>query len=104
MTGAKKQIAHHGESKVWWIEHWTKSPKDLATVPGSVADSFCDLEEVIQLLCVFGFFLSKSHQSFLFFLYSYYYSHKDFFLYLFDFQICKLSRMSWGFDKPHGLS
>ena len=60
MTGAKKQIAHHGESKVWWIEHWTKSPKDLATVPGSVADSFCDLEEVIQLLCVFGFFLLPS--------------------------------------------
>lgn len=60
VTGAKKQIAHRGESKVWWIEHWTMSPKDLATVPGSVTDSFCDLEEVIQLSCAFDFLILKA--------------------------------------------
>lgn len=60
MTEAKKQIAHHGESEVWWIEHWTMSPKDLATVPGSVTDSFRDLEEVIQLSCAFDFLVLKA--------------------------------------------
>lgn len=60
MTSAQEQIVHHGESKVWWIEHWTMSPKDLATVPGSTTDSFRDLEEVMQHFCAFKFFFPKN--------------------------------------------